>query len=150
MKAELVLFPEHAICGAYPQDLFEKEYFVNECRVSIEKIAEQCHNIAALVGGPNLDLEDGILMNAMFFMYDGEVRGGVNKTILSDYDVFDESRYFIPGESNTPLRYKNQNIRVIFDGKFCLPERKSIIHRTQTEMPTHITQSRGSERLSDI
>ena len=42
MKAELVLFPEHAICGAYPQDLFEKEYFVNECRVSIEKIAEQC------------------------------------------------------------------------------------------------------------
>ncbi len=115
MKAELVLFPEHAICGAYPQDLFEKEYFVNECRVSIEKIAEQCHNIAALVGGPNLDLEDGILMNAMFFMYDGEVRGGVNKTILSDYDVFDESRYFIPGESNTPLRYKNQNIRVIFD-----------------------------------
>ncbi|RHM46857.1 NAD+ synthase [Butyricimonas virosa] len=115
MKAELVLFPEHAICGAYPQDLFEKEYFVNECRVNIEKIAEQCHNIAALVGGPNLDLEDGILMNAMFFMYDGEVRGGVNKTILSDYDVFDESRYFIPGESNTPLHYKNQNIRVIFD-----------------------------------
>ena len=102
MKAELVLFPEHAICGAYPQDLLEKEHFVNECRVNIEKIAEQCHNIAALVGGPNLDLEDGILMNAMFFMYDGEVRGGVNKTILSDYDVFDESRYFIPGESNTP------------------------------------------------
>ena len=115
MKAELVLFPENAICGAYPQALLEKEHFVNECRVNIEKIAEQCHNIAALVGGPNLDLEDGILMNAMFFMYDGEVRGGVNKTILSDYDVFDESRYFIPGESNTPLHYKNQNIRVIFD-----------------------------------
>ena len=47
MKAELVLFPEHAICGAYPQDLLEKEHFVNECRVNIEKIAEQCHNIAA-------------------------------------------------------------------------------------------------------
>ncbi|MFR6543395.1 MAG: nitrilase-related carbon-nitrogen hydrolase [Butyricimonas virosa] len=102
MKAELVLFPEHAICGAYPQDLFEKECFVNECRVSIEKIAEQCHNIAALVGGPNLDLEDGILMNAMFFMYDGEVRGGVNKTILSDYDVFDESRYFIQENPTRP------------------------------------------------
>ena len=152
---------------------FSRKNFVNECRVSIEKIAEQCHNIAALVGGPNLDLEDGILMNAMFFMYDGEVRGGVNKTILSDYDVFDESRYFIPGESNTPLRYKNQNIRVIFDEyesnmiektdtiivhvgstpfttKVCLPERKSIIHRTETEMPAHITQSRGSERLPDI
>ena len=83
--------------------------------MSIEQIAEQCHNISALIGCPNLDLEDGILMNAMFFIYDGEVRGGVNKTILSDYDIFDESRYFIPGASNTPLRYRNQNIRVIFD-----------------------------------
>ena len=114
-KADLVLFPEHAICGAYPQDLFEKEYFVNECRISIEKIAAQCSHIAALVGCPNLDLEDGVLFNAMFFMYDREVRGGVNKTILSDYDIFDESRYFIADESNTPLRYMNQNIRVLFD-----------------------------------
>lgn len=114
-QADLVVFPEHAICGAYPLDLLEKEYFVNECRVSIEKIAEQCTNIAALVGCPNLDLEDGVVFNAMFFMYNGEVRGGVNKSILSDYDVFDESRYFIPGDENTPLHYKNQTLRVIFD-----------------------------------
>ena len=114
-KADLVLFPEHSICGAYPQDLLEKEYFVNECRLGIEKIAKQCSGIAALVGCPNLDMEDGVLYNAMFFMYDGEVRGGVNKTILSDYDIFDESRYFIAEESNTPLRYMNQNIRVLFD-----------------------------------
>lgn len=115
MKAELVLFPEHTLCGAYPQDLFEKEYFVNECRISIEKIAEHCNNIAALVGCPNLDIEDGVLYNAMFFMFDGEVRAGANKTILSDYDVFDESRYFIPGDENSPLRYKDLNLRVIFD-----------------------------------
>ena len=48
-------------------------------------------------------------------MYDREVRGGVNKTVLSDYDIFDESRYFIADESNSPLRYMNQNIRVLFD-----------------------------------
>ncbi len=115
MKADLVVFPEHAVCGAYPQDLFEKEYFVNACRISIEKIAEACDSIAALVGCPNLDIEDGILYNAIFFMYNKEVRGGANKTILSDYDVFDESRYFIAGEENTAIRYKDQNIRVIFD-----------------------------------
>ena len=143
MKAELVLFPEHAICGAYPQDLLEKEHFVNECRVNIEKIAEQCHNIAALVGGPNLDLEDGILMNAMFFMYDGEVRGGVNKTILSDYDVFDESRYFIPEsfadrkESLSYIAHKQKcplislnhvgaNASLIFDGNSFVVNSKGI------------------------
>ena len=68
-KADLVVFPEHAICGAYPQDLLEKEYFVNDCRLAIEKIAAQCDTIAAIVGAPNLDLEDGILYNAVFFMY---------------------------------------------------------------------------------
>ena len=40
---------------------------------------------------------------------------GVHKNILSDYDIFNESRYFIAGEDNTPIRYKNQNIRIIFD-----------------------------------
>lgn len=114
-KADLVVFPEHAICGAYPQDLLEREYFVNACRLAIEKIAEQCKGIAALVGCPNFDFEDGILFNAMFFLADGEVRGGVNKTILSDYDVFDESRYFVGGDENGAIRYKDQLLRIIFD-----------------------------------
>lgn len=114
-KADLVVFAEHAICGAYPQDLLEKESFVNECRMGIEQIAEKCNSIAALVGCPNLNLEDGVLYNAAFFMHDREVRAGANKTILSDYDVFDESRYFIAGDENPAIRYKDQNIRVIFD-----------------------------------
>ena len=38
-----------------------------------------------------------------------------HKNILSDYDIFSESRYFIAGEDNTPIRYKNQNIRILFD-----------------------------------
>jgi len=114
-KAELVVFPEHALCGAYPQDLLEREAFVNACRVSVEQIAERCDTIAALVGCPNLDLEDGVLYNAAFFMHNREVRGGTNKTILSDYDVFDESRYFIAGDENQTIRYKEQNIRIIFD-----------------------------------
>ena len=114
-KADLVIFPEQAICGLYPRDLLEREYFVNECRMAIEKIAETCQGIAALVGAPNFDLEDGILFNALFFMHDGEVRGGANKTIISDYDVFDESRYFVGGDESTPIRYKEQVIRIIFD-----------------------------------
>ena len=34
-RAELVIFPEHAICGAYPGDLFERVYFVIECRLAL-------------------------------------------------------------------------------------------------------------------
>lgn len=114
-SAELIIFPELAICGAMPQDLLEREEFINECRLAIEKIALQCTRIAAIVGGPNLDATNGIMYNSAYFIQNGEVVDGVHKNILSDYDIFNESRYFIAGEDNTAIRYKNQNIRIIFD-----------------------------------
>lgn len=114
-KAELVIFPELAICGTMSQDLFEKEDFINECRASVERIALRCERIAAIIGAPNLDTENGIMYNSAYFIQDGEVTDGVHKTILSDYDIFNESRYFVAGEDNTPIRYKNKNLRIIFD-----------------------------------
>lgn len=114
-KAELILFPELAVSGALPQDLLETEKFISECRMAIEKIATHCTHLAAIIGGPNLDSENGIMYNSAYFIQDGEVVDGVHKNILSDYDIFSESRYFIAGEDNIPIRYKNQNIRIIFD-----------------------------------
>ena len=114
-KAELILFPELAVSGALPQDLLEREEFVNACRMAVEKIAATCTQIAAIVGAPNLDSENGIMYNSAYFIQHGEVVDGVHKNILSDYDIFSESRYFIAGEDNTPIRYKNQNIRILFD-----------------------------------
>lgn len=55
------------------------------------------------------------MYNSAYFIQDGEVVDGVHKTILSDYDLFHESRYFVAGEDNTPIRYKNKNIRILFD-----------------------------------
>lgn len=114
-KADLIIFPELAICGAMPQDLLEQENFVNDCRLAVEKIAGHCQHIAAIVGAPNLDPENGIMYNSAYFIQNGEVVDGVHKTILSDYDIFEDSRYFVAGEENTPIRYKNQNIRILFD-----------------------------------
>ncbi len=113
--AELIVFPELAISGALPQDLLEREEFINACRLAIEQIALQCTGIAAIIGGPNLDVSNGIMYNSAYFIRDGEVVDGVHKNILSDYDLLNESRYFIAGEDNTPIRYKSQNIRIIFD-----------------------------------
>lgn len=114
-KAELIIFPELAVCGAFPQDFLEREEFINECRLAIEKIALHCEQTAAIIGAPNLDAANGIMYNSAYFIQNGEVVDGVHKNILSDYDIFAESRYFIAGEDNTAIRYKNQNIRIIFD-----------------------------------
>ena len=72
-KAELIVFPESAICGAMPQDLLEREEFINACRLAIENIALTCTHIAAVIGGPNLDPDNGIMYNSAYFIRDGEV-----------------------------------------------------------------------------
>ena len=71
-KAELVIFPELAVCGPLPQDLLEREEFIQECRMAIEKIALQCTHIAAIVGAPNLDTANGIMYNSAYFIQNGE------------------------------------------------------------------------------
>ena len=109
--ADLIIFPELAICGPFPQDLLEKEQFISECRLYIEKLAAACGSMAAIIGGPNLDSQTGIMYNSAYFIQNGEVTDGVHKTVLSDYDIFSESRYFVAGEDNQPIRYKNQNLR---------------------------------------
>lgn len=114
-KADLIIFPELAICGPFSEDWLEREAFVNECRLSIDKLAEACGPMAAIIGAPNLDPLNGIMYNSAYFIQNGEVCDGVHKTVLSDYDVFDESRYFVAGENNTPIRFRNQNIRILFD-----------------------------------
>ena len=81
-KAELILFPELAVSGALPQDLLEREEFVNACRMAVEKIAATCTQIAAIVGAPNLDSENGIMYNSAYFIQNGEVVDGVHKNIL--------------------------------------------------------------------
>ncbi len=113
--ADLIIFPELAICGPFPQDLLEKEQFISECRLYIEKLAAACGSMAAIIGGPNLDSQTGIMYNSAYFIQNGEVTDGVHKTVLSDYDIFSESRYFVAGEDNQPIRYKNQNLRILFD-----------------------------------
>lgn len=114
-KAELIIFPELTVCGAFSQDFLEREDFIDECRLAVDKIALQCEQIAAIVCAPNLDAQNGIMYNSAYFIQNGEVVDGVHKNILSDYDLFSESRYFIAGEDNTAIRYKNQNIRILFD-----------------------------------
>ncbi|MDR1755400.1 MAG: NAD+ synthase [Culturomica sp.] len=114
-QADLIVFPELAVCGPLPQDLLEQEGFVTECRETVERLADACGSMAAIIGAPNLDPANGIMYNSAYFIQNGEVADGVHKTVLSDYDVFDESRYFVAGEENMPIRFRNKNIRILFD-----------------------------------
>lgn len=98
MPADLVVFSELAVCGYPPRDFLEFSDFIMRSENAIRSVAEECHGIAAIVGGPSTNpAEKGkSLYNSAWFLADGKVVGKTNKRLLPNYDVFDEYRYFEP------------------------------------------------------
>ncbi|MFM1875000.1 MAG: hypothetical protein RL266_737 [Bacteroidota bacterium] len=95
---ELIVFSELSVCGYPPQDFLEFEDFIRRCEESIQEIAACCKGITAIVGAPlrNTDVSGKDLYNAAFVLRDGAIVQVVKKTLLPNYDIFDEYRYFEP------------------------------------------------------
>ena len=98
--AGLVVFGELSVVGYPPRDLLKKDGFVADSVAAVEKLAERCTGITALVGfvRPTPDSAGRPLQNAAAVLSGGRVESVHVKTLLPTYDVFDETRYFEPGK----------------------------------------------------
>lgn len=112
--ADLVVFSELSVCGYPPKDLLFHEAFINACADSIKEIAQACTGIAAIVGAParNKEKKGKPLYNSAFLVSEGKILAEVHKSLIPNYDVFDEYRYFEPSESNEAISYKGFNIGI--------------------------------------
>ncbi len=110
--ADLVVFSELAISGYPPRDFLEFEDFVNKCNAAIREIATYCTKTAAIIGTPVFNSNDKgkPLYNAAAFLSDGKIQQFVNKTLLPNYDIFDEYRYFEPNNVFDVIQYKGKRI----------------------------------------
>ncbi|MCX6245306.1 MAG: NAD+ synthase [Bacteroidetes bacterium] len=96
--ADVVVFSELAVCGYPPRDFLEFDDFNSRSQKAILSIAKECHGIAAIVGAPSVNpFEKGKpLYNSAYFLAEGKIKAVFHKTLLPNYDVFDEYRYFEP------------------------------------------------------
>lgn len=110
--AELVVFAELAICGYPPKDLLDYTSFIAECEAAAQHIASHCADIACIVGLPttNPQVKGKALHNSAYFIADGKVQAQVHKTLLPNYDVFDEYRYFEPATQSTCINFMGTKI----------------------------------------
>ncbi|HUY15875.1 MAG TPA: NAD+ synthase [Terriglobia bacterium] len=99
--ADLVIFPELALCGYPPRDLVEKPSFVARCESELLRLARLLPPIPALVGYVRRShAEQGKpVADAAALLHRGKVQVDYAKMLLAFYDVFDESRYFEPGST---------------------------------------------------
>ena len=113
-NADLVVFSELSVCGYPPRDFLEFNDFINLCNESVQLIAKQCVGIAAIVGAPTVNpkVEGKDLYNSAYFLADGKVQQIIHKTLLPNYDVFDEYRYFEPNRTFEIVNYKGKKLAV--------------------------------------
>jgi len=100
-KADLVVFPEMAICGYPPRDLVERRDFIERSEVELSRLSHLLPGIPALIGyvrASQVQLGKPV-SNAAALIYRGKVLLDYVKILLPFYDVFDESRYFEPGST---------------------------------------------------
>lgn len=109
-KADIVLFSELALTGYPPKDFLLLPHFIAATEDSLKKIALETKGIVALVGIPRRF--ENKLYNSVAVIMDGEIIGYQDKQLLPTYDVFDEKRYFEPGEDSKVWIIKGKKIGI--------------------------------------
>jgi NAD+ synthase (glutamine-hydrolysing) len=115
--ADLVIFPEMAVCGYPPADLLEKASFVARAQQAVEEIAERVtanHPIAVLCGCPTPAPSNSgkRVMNSAMLLRDGRVEFIQSKMLLPYYDVFDEQRYFAPAAKQVLYEMAGERVAI--------------------------------------
>ena len=117
--ARLVLTPELALCGYAAEDLFLRPAFMAACDDALDEIARELAGLKGLhvvVGHPLGDHERGRSVqiqrrfNAASIVCEGRVVGRYAKRELPNYQVFDERRYFTPGQDT--LVFEVEGVRL--------------------------------------
>lgn len=97
MQSDLLLLPELFITGYPPEDLIFRLSFLEANRRALNEVARYTEKkkVICIVGFIDFD-ED--VYNAAAVIHDGKIRGIYRKIFLPNYSVFDEKRYFHPGQ----------------------------------------------------
>lgn len=105
--AHLAVFPELSLVGYPPKDLLYRGDMLRAVeRALFETLAPASRGIGILVGAPVR--WDGELRNAALLFYDGRLVAQQAKSLLPNYDVFDEVRYFKPASESRAVSFEQE------------------------------------------
>ncbi|WAG79946.1 NAD+ synthase [Metapseudomonas furukawaii] len=94
--ADVIVFPELTLCGYPPEDLLLRSSMQRRIEQGLQRLRDEVRGIYLVVGYPWLEAERRF--NACAVIADGELLATYYKQRLPNYRVFDERRYFDPGD----------------------------------------------------
>ena len=120
--ARLVLTPELSICGYAAEDLFLRPAFIASCDDAVKTVARELAGLKGLhvvVGHPTGgDIRSKSVavqrrFNAASVISEGRVLETYAKRELPNYQVFDERRYFTPGQGTCVFQVDGVNVGLL-------------------------------------
>lgn len=112
LQADVLLTPELALTGYPPEDLVLRPGFMARTHQRVHDIIPEIHGIDLVLGHPWLD-KDGTLYNSASWIRNGKLQGRYDKQCLPNYAIFDEKRYFSPGNHPLIIDVKGCRIAVV-------------------------------------
>ena len=113
-KADLAIFPELSLVGYPPLDLVEKQEFRNAVNIAAKEIAAKTTSVGLLFGAITED-NDKIgtdIHNSAILCFDGKIQFVQHKTLIPNYDVFDEMRYFDSAEDVFVFEFNEEKLGI--------------------------------------
>lgn len=113
-KVDLVIFPELSLVGYPPLDLVEKKEFRQAVVKAAEEIASSTSSVGLIFGSITED-DDKIgtdIHNSAILCYGGKIQFIQHKTLIPNYDVFDEMRYFDSAKEVHVHEFKGEKLGI--------------------------------------
>jgi len=107
---DLLVFPELAVCSYPPEDLLLKKHFLDDNRLTVEKLAADCPKATIIVGFA--ESFQGNSYNSAAVLQNGSIKTIYRKGRLLSFGVFDEQRYFQPGTEPVVINVGDLNVAV--------------------------------------
>lgn len=111
--ARLLLTPELALCGYPPEDLLLRPAFLEACEQAVHTVARETAALAGLaivLGHPQRAHGARLCRNVASVLRGGVIECSYAKQALPNYAVFDELRYFTPGQG--PCVFDIDGVRI--------------------------------------
>ncbi len=152
-EVDIVAFPELAITGYPPEDLLLKPQFIQDNIDALQEIVQATADICAVVGF--VDKKDDIY-NAAAIISNQKLFGVFHKKQLPNYGVFDEYRYFRPGEDFSVYLIKGAVVAVNICEDIWYPEGPAYIQAKKggaevainiNASPYHISKWKTREKM---